>query len=264
MENENAIKNFDDLVFENRNKTYGAYAIRKSYNDNVNKAAMIALLSSGVLVVFTILISSGKEIVENITVTEKICKLDIIPVIDPAVKPPKQNLPKQHKAVTTPTQVTTETVIEEPKIENPPQETNVEGSETGHDIFVEGKATEENTVVAAVAPVPAKPRIFTHVEFMPQFTGGETAMIRFIQRTFHYPAVARRMNIEGTVYVSFVIDADGNVTMINVDKGVSKECDEEAIRIIEKMPKWIAGRQGNMPVSVRQCLPIKFTLNHDL
>lgn len=264
MENENAIKHFDDLVFENRNKTYGAYAIRKSYNDNVNKAAMIALLSSGVLVVFTILISSGKEIVKNTSIVEKIHKLDIIPVIDPAVKPPKQTAPRRQTAVTTPTQVTTEAVIDPPKPDEQSQNIGTEGDDTGDDIFVEGQATEENKVVAAVAPVPAKPSIFTHVEFMPQFVGGQDALIRFVQRTFRYPNVARRMETEGTVYVSFVVDAEGNITMVKIEKGISKECDEEAIRIIEKMPKWIAGRQGNIPVSVRQCLPIKFQLNHDL
>jgi protein TonB len=262
MENENAIKNFDDLIFENRNKTYGAYAIRKSYNDNVNKAVFIALLSVGIIVILSSFSASTKDDAPKNPDGGKPNTLlpDPVVIVEP---PPAKEIPHVRSVSNN-----VQPVVTTDKVDDKPIETtntiNSDGQDTGDIVIATTGAVIDSGTVVIEPPVIVAPKIFNHVENMPKFIGGETAMIRFIQRTFHYPAVARRMGNEGTVFVSFVIDAEGNITMVKVDKGVSKECDEEAIRIIEKMPKWIAGRQGDMPVSVRQCLPIKFTLNHDL
>ena len=77
-----------------------------------------------------------------------------------------------------------------------------------------------------------------------------------------YPAVAARNEIEGTVFVSFVIDASGKVVNVGILKGINSDLDKEAARVIAMMPAWKAGKQHDKNVSVRMTLPIKFQLNH--
>lgn len=97
-------------------------------------------------------------------------------------------------------------------------------------------------------------------EQMPEFEGGAAAMMKFINSNTHYPASALRMGVEGQVYVQFVIDSDGKVNDVVVMKGVSVDCDKEAIRVIEMMPKWKPGMQSGKPVRTRYVLPVKFKI----
>jgi len=83
-------------------------------------------------------------------------------------------------------------------------------------------------------------------------------MIRFLKRKIRMPESAIRQNLSGTVYVSFVISHNGKVTDVKVIKGISTDCDKEAIRIISMMPDWIAGKQNKVSVPVRMVLPIRF------
>jgi protein TonB len=262
MENENAFQNFDDLIFENRNKQYGAYAIRKSYNDNVSKAVLIAVLSSGLIITLSAFTSKEKP-------TEKSNPKDSTIVFgDPPkiiVEPPPAKVLPRVKSISNnhPPVVTTEDV--EPPIEvKTDNASNSDGTETGVAVVDTGTGTltDVGPVVDITPAEPTNtPRNFAEV--MPQFVGGHTEMTRYLRRMFRYPAIARRTVTEGTVYVSFVIDAQGNVTNVKIEKGISKECDEEAMRIIAAMPKWMPGRQGDQLVSVRQYLPIKFELNFE-
>jgi protein TonB len=86
-------------------------------------------------------------------------------------------------------------------------------------------------------------------------------MYNFIRSKIHYPASARRMGLEGTVYVSFVIDRDGKVIKVEVIRGLSPDCDKEAARVIALLPGWNPGRQNDVPVMVRMTLPITFALD---
>jgi protein TonB len=111
-------------------------------------------------------------------------------------------------------------------------------------------------------PVVEAPKVFEFVEKMPEYEGGYEAMMKFLQRKTRYPAIAIRKKDEGTVYVSFVVSPDGSVTHVQIVKGISKECDAEAMRVISLMDKWKAGIQNGMPVSVKKVLPITFRLEH--
>lgn len=95
---------------------------------------------------------------------------------------------------------------------------------------------------------------------MPQYEGGQTAMMRFIVGEMNYPGIAQRQEIEGTVYVTFVVNREGHVSDVKITKGISPECDKEAMRVVAKMKKWTAGMQNHVPVSVRMTLPIVFRL----
>lgn len=99
---------------------------------------------------------------------------------------------------------------------------------------------------------------FAEVE--PQFPGGESEMIQFIQQNVSYPEYAREMGEQGTVYVQFVVNTDGEVQNEKILKGVSASLDKEALRVVRKMPNWNPGLQDGEPVRVRYQLPIKFKI----
>jgi TonB family protein len=102
--------------------------------------------------------------------------------------------------------------------------------------------------------------VYTVVEDMPEYVGGNNAMNAFIASNINYPQKAKETGIQGTVYVSFHVDENGNVVNAKVIKGIGKECDEEALRVIKMMPKWKPGNQSGKSVKVAFTLPIKFAL----
>jgi protein TonB len=98
------------------------------------------------------------------------------------------------------------------------------------------------------------------VETMPSFKGGIVEFYKFIGKNLKYPAQARRIGIEGKVFVHFIIDEDGSLSDVKVVRGIGAGCDEEVIRIVNKSPKWNPGKQRGRPVRVRMMLPITFKL----
>jgi protein TonB len=102
--------------------------------------------------------------------------------------------------------------------------------------------------------------VYVTVEQMPQFPGGEKEMHQFIKDNFKYPATAEAKGIEGRITLRFTVGIDGTITNITIIRGIDPDCDAEAIRIIEEMPKWEPGKQGGKPVPVYYNLPISFRL----
>ncbi len=106
----------------------------------------------------------------------------------------------------------------------------------------------------------AEAEIFTVVEETPHFPGGEDARIKFLKENLTYPALARESSIQGIVFLTLVIEKDGTITDIRVLRGIGGGCDEEAVRVLKLMPKWIPGKQRGKPVRVQFNLPVKFSL----
>jgi periplasmic protein TonB len=102
--------------------------------------------------------------------------------------------------------------------------------------------------------------IYTVVEVQPAFSGGDEARILYLQNNIHYPLEARKAGIQGTVYVTFVVEKDGTITDIKILRGIGGGCDEEVVRLISHMPKWSPGMQKGKPVRVQFNMPIRFTL----
>ena len=103
--------------------------------------------------------------------------------------------------------------------------------------------------------------IFTVVEEWPSFPGGEEARLRFLSENIRYPQMAREAGIQGTVFLTFVVERDGSVTDVRIVRGIGGGCDEEAIRVVRNMPRWTPGRQRGQPVRVQFNMPIRFVLN---
>ena len=103
--------------------------------------------------------------------------------------------------------------------------------------------------------------VFTVVEDQPSYPGGEEARIRYLQENLRYPQMAREAGIQGTVFVTFVVERDGSVTDVRILRGIGGGCDEEAVRVVQNMPRWNPGRQRGQPVRVQFNMPIRFVLN---
>lgn len=155
----------------------------------------------------------------------------------------------------------------------PPQTTKITIVENDavveEEIEIDVEATQETAVAEYIPYVPVEEeeeevietdQIFVVVESMPEFPGGYEALMKYLQQNLKYPALAKEMGIKGRVFLSFVVERDGSVTDIIVLRGIGGGCDEEAIKVVERMPKWKPGTQRNQPVRVQFNLPIKFTL----
>ncbi len=134
------------------------------------------------------------------------------------------------------------------------------------DLNIDAEATqlteipEYKPIVSNEEEEVAEAEIFTVVEESPSFPGGDEARIKFLTDNIKYPQIARESSIQGTVYVTFVVEKNGNVTDVRVLRGIGGGCDEEAVRVIKAMPKWSPGKQRGKPVRVQFNMPIKFTL----
>jgi protein TonB len=254
----------NELVFENKNKQYGAYEIRKGYN----KTITIALLTGISAFVFFAMLP---KIIELLTPseedalkgnTEVAIDLTEPPPIDETEPPPPPPPPPpvMETVKFVPPVVTDEEVPDEeiPPPQEKLTETNVstetqEG--TGGDIII-----PDGTGNEAVGSAPEE--IFTIVEQMPSFPGGEEELFKYLSKNINYPAMEKDNGISGTAYVTFVVDKDGKIKDAKIARGVrgGPGCDKEALRVVEKMPDWKAGKQNGRQVSVQFNMPIKFGL----
>jgi protein TonB len=252
---------WEDIVFENRNKDYGAYVLRTLYSKNVVMGVVLTLVilalvfySPEIMALF-----KSEEVVEKAPPRKLVyTELSAPPPIDkPKPPPPQVQLPKLQKVIKfVPPKVVKEEVVEEiPTIEEIKQNevaaVEIEGpTEIVFEEPVQEVVVEED-----------ENKIFTVVEQQPEFEGGYAAMMQFIKKNLKYPASARRMGVDGTVYVSFVVSKDGSISEVKTIRGISADCDKEAMRVVSMMPPWKPGRQNGKPVFVRFVLPIKFQLN---
>tara|TARA_B110000438_G_scaffold24744_1_gene23079 strand:+ start:5193 stop:5843 length:651 start_codon:yes stop_codon:yes gene_type:complete len=160
---------------------------------------------------------------------------EIIPITRQEVKPPPPPPP--------PPEII-EIVEDEVEIEN---EVEIEETETDENEIVEIEEDDEE--------------IFMVVENMPLFPGGDLGLMKFIQKNVKYPAIAKEYNITGKVYVSFIVDRKGKVTNVKIVRGVDKNLDAEALRVVSSLPRYTPGKQRGKAVRVMFTIPINFTLN---
>ena len=128
-------------------------------------------------------------------------------------------------------------------------------------IALMGGAAMAQVEVIPAASQNTEEEVFVVVEEEPEFPGGMEALYRYLAANIHYPAEAKAEKIQGTVFVSFVIEKDGSVSNIKVLRDIGSGCSEEAIRVVQAMPKWKPARQRGKRVRAQYTLPIKFKLN---
>lgn len=123
------------------------------------------------------------------------------------------------------------------------------------------QSTEVTEMEPATVDVVTEEEVFTVTEQMPEYPGGEEALMKYLSENIKYPEKAKEMKIEGKVFVSFVVQKDGKVADVVVLKGIGGGCDEEAVRVVSAMPNWSPGYQKGKPVNVKYTLPISFVLH---
>lgn len=256
----------NEIIFTGKNKEYGAYVLRKNYPKFVTISVWAAII-------FFFLATAGPMIYNAVMPAREAPKRRVVelnytqlseppsidkkqPVEQVEAPPPLKSTIKFVPPVVKPDeQVKEEYVptVEELKKVDPGAKTE-EGREGGVDyslIETQEKIVEEPKKEA---------QVFTYVEEMPSFPGGEEALLSYISRSISYPEIAKRAGVEGKIYIQFVVNTDGKVSDVAVAKGIGAGCDEEAVRVVRSMPSWKPGRQNGHPVNVRISIPIVFKL----
>ncbi len=143
-----------------------------------------------------------------------------------------------------------------------PQVESVEDTDNKEDIteITQETRIKVTPVVEMEEEVASEPEIFTVVEEMPSFPGGDQELLRFMAENTKYPALARENGLQGIVLVTFVVDERGKIDKVQVLRGIGGGCDEEAIRVMQAMPRWKPGKYRGMPVRVQFNLPFRFTI----
>jgi protein TonB len=261
----------DDLVFDGKNKAYGAYQLRKAKEKNAAYAALTGMLI--ILALYLIPFIIALHFTDRSVDEERTVEVVATPYSELVNPPPLPDEHQEPQAVEEPPEVATKRflrpevkpddevseedlipTVEELKIANPGFETK-EGTGDIHAVY-----TPKKVVVDTLAKPAPREQIYNFVERFPLFPGGEEAMQLFIAKNIVYPESAMNAGIQGTVIVQFVVDREGRISNPVVVRDIGGGCGKAAIDVILKMPKWVPGEQNGIPVSVRCTLPVRFRL----
>ncbi len=260
-----------DIIFDGRNKDYGAYELRKTYNKRlttalVGMAALLALLFIGFFIANTIAANSAKEKVQVKDVQlEEIKAEEKKNEPPPPPPPPKQEPPKVEMAKFTPPKIVKDEEVKEE--EKPPEQEKLEDTKIG---TVNQEGIKDEGIVApvdngkGVVEAPKKDetdydKTFTKVEIESDYPGGQGAWVRYLNKNLVYPQDAQDNEIQGTVIVQFIVDKEGNVSDVEAISGAN-ELRAEAVRVIKKSGKWTPAVQNGRQVKSYKKQPITFRL----
>jgi periplasmic protein TonB len=249
--------NFDDIVFEFRNKEYGAYKLRKKYNRTIMWALLVGILIIGTAVITPYINAKALENQRKRAERQVEIKMENLDQPNEQVAPPPPPPPPPADVVQQQKYVPP-VVVDSIKPEDMHQlmtadQANVEVKNA--DVVEVVQEVKEEVQEAEAEEVP-----FVVVEEMPMFPGGDAELLKFIGEHTNYPEVAKENNIQGRVIVRFCVTAKGGVSQVSVLKGVDPELDAEAMRVVTTLPPFKPGKQGGKPVPVWYMVPITFTL----
>ena len=264
-----------DLVFEGRNQAYGAYKLRKGTAKRNVWALLIVGLAAALLYLGLQLqkMAEANKKVENTQAVElaklntekkeaKVEKKEII----------KQEPEKVVEQVKSSVKFTAPIIKKDSEVkeEDEIKLDEVQKSDKAVGAFtVEGNDEVGGAVLKAkediAAPEPPKhvveeTKIFTVVEQMPMYPGGDAALMGYLRDNIKYPTVAAENGVQGRVVVGFVVERDGSITDVNILRGVDPSLDREAMRVVKNMPKWTPGKQNGSAVRVKYQVPVSFRL----
>jgi len=250
------IPSFNDLVFEVRNRKYGAYVLRKEYSRNV-----IISLIAGMLIVSGAVITpylNAKALDNRQKRTERQVEIKMENLNQPAEQvappppppPPPADVVQQQKYIPP-------VVVDSIKPDDITQLMTADEAqvEVRNEEVVEFLGVKEEIQEEEAAPEP-----FYVVEEMPMFPGGEIELQRFLAENTQYPEIAKENNIQGKVIVKFCVTPKGGVEQVSILKGVDPELDKEALRVVATLPPFKPGKQGGKAVPVWFIVPINFQL----
>ena len=279
-------KEWRDIVFADKNKDFGAYQLRKSSDKRHNMAVLYTLI--GLVVVFFLILgyskySDYKAEQDAIALQEQREKMAAAELLqqeeepdEPEPEPEEQKLemeiPEVPEEVLATVQVTQIAIVDADQVKNEVMDMDEQKEDNtargvvnqeGSDDADKFKAVVEQVVVKE--PEPEKPKeeeIFVAVEQMAEFPGGQAALMKWLSQNIRYPEAAQQNDIQGRVVVKFVVEKDGSIGQATIAKGVDKDLDREALRVVKKMPKWQPGKNNGVAVRSYFNLPVTFKLQN--
>lgn len=267
MSTNQIITDLNDILFQYKNREYGAFVLRQKYSKFLSYATLIAIaffvLTLSAPVLYTLLapkpkIQASKKLAVSLSdlgTPESIDKKK--EVIEEVKAPPLKSTVKFLPPVIKPDDQVIDQYIpttEELNKADPGKSTQV-GDPTGVDYSLMEVKEEEKVVEEK-----EKVEIFSYVEEMPTPPGGYDAFYSYVGQNIQYPEIAKRAGVEGKIFLSFVVSKSGSISDVQVVKGIGAGCDEEAVRVIRGMQAWNPGKQNGRPVTVRVSVPIIFKL----
>lgn len=272
-------KEWRDLVFADKNKEFGAYVMRSQSDNRHNKAFLFLLLGLVAVIVLIIAWSkysdyrSEQAAIEAKMQAEKMLAAQLEQMEEPEVEeePEEQKveieIPEVPQEVLATVQVTQIAIVDEVKnevmdMEDQKEDNTARGvvNQEGSDDADKFKAVQEQVVVVEEKPAPKEEEIFVAVEQQAEFPGGMAALMKWLSNNIRYPEAAQQNDVQGRVVVKFVVEKDGSVSQAQIVKGVDKDLDKEALRVVNKMPKWQAGKNNGVAVRSYFTLPVSFKL----
>jgi len=244
---------FDEIIFENRNKSYGAYNLRKRYNSTTS----LSILGAVTLVtLLTIAFSFSIEEGNASTGPKSVIIMISDPIVNEVVPPPQLKPPPK---------LTNEIKNFQPEVVSDTSlvDTFIPITEEIIETVQDGNVNDEVIITENPDPViPPETKPFIVVEEPPEYPGGISALLKFISEEINYPSDAANNNIQGKVIVKFVVNADGSADRIEVIRSIDPLLDNEAVRVIKTLPRFKPGKQGGVPVPVWYSLPVVFKLEN--
>jgi protein TonB len=250
------IPDFDEIVFSDRNKEYGAYVLRRKYNSNVTISLLIGIFIMGTIVVIPFLDARSMESRKKDIQRQVEIKMEDLSQVKETFTPPEPPPPPAD-------------VVQQAKYVPPVVVDSVRPDETLQLMTADEAQIEvqDQDVLVIVGEVKEEvkeeepePEVFIVVEEMPSFPGGNNALLKYIADHLVYPGIAAENNIEGKVTIQFCVTPKGGIDKVTILRGVDPELDAEAIRVVKALPKFNPGKQGGVPVPVWFQVPITFQL----
>ena len=264
-----------ELVFENKNKAYGAYQLRKETGKRNVKAMIIVFATIAAIIVA----AWAKVAIENAMPKKVAIETDVelsklaqkkeakVERKEPVKVEMEQKVVEKVKSsvkFTAPEIKKDEDVKPEDELKSQDDLAKTNTAIGSFDVKgndeAEGEVLKAKEVIAEEKPKEEETKVFDVVEQMPQFPGGQQALFEYLSKNIKYPVIAEENGVQGRVIVTFVVERDGSITDVKVVKSVDPSLDKEAQRVVKAMPHWIPGKQNGSAVRVKYAVPVTFRL----
>ena len=272
-------KEWREIVFEGKNKEFGAYELRRNSDKRHNKAMIAVLIFIIILFIIPLLINTvlpkAEEKPEDV-IEQTLANLSDADADEPEDEPAQERYEEEQEEVLpeevlNTVKVTEIAIVDDDKVK---AEDEIKSADELKDVTTAfgqsdfDKGTDDRNVVREhkdeIVVEEKKPvednHVFTTVEQMPQFPGGDAELLKYIQKNLKYPPVAMENNIQGRVVIQFVVTRTGKVGEVKVARSKDPDLDKEAVRVVKSLPDFIPGKMNGQAVNVWYTVPITFKL----
>ena len=271
-----------DIVFEGKNKDFGAYEMRTTSVKRHNKAVLYTIIGAVLVVALAVSIAKVQEYIAERQLADQAEQEEVLidmetnepdePEQERLEQPEPEVLPEE---VLKSVKVTELAIVEDEKVKSEDEIKNqdeLKETDTAFGQKDNDKGTEDRNVTKTLKDEVVvekkteikqeKEEIFKSVEQMPTFPGGDAALMKYLSSHIQYPTMAAENNVQGKVVVQFVVTKTGKVGEVKVVRSKDRDLDAEAVRVCRSLPDFIPGRQNGQPVSVWYTLPVTFKLQN--